>query len=320
MKFIQTLQTSAKFLLTRAGYEFTPLHPRCEGISLWRRATSSRKASQHGGDSERRLVFVPGFGDTPLSWIAVVALVARSRRFKKMAFDEIVLLEFPGYLGSNSQQSCIPDADRLIAATQSLLDDLKPTVLVGHSMGGFLAAHYCANLERPRTSRTSNVSRPERVILFCPSGLAYIGKKKIEWQGTFENLYRGEVSDYVNKAIGAIGRHPLFRFPLTPIVRELGEFLSRKDVHAFLQSFDEKLELDQQVPKIQCPVSLYWGENDALIPFNLFKEWKRLLMKSTSGSKLRSGSISGAGHGVQLDRPNAVAKLILDDLESVAGI
>ena len=81
----------------------------------------------------RRFVLIPGFGDTPLSWYPVTALL---RPWLMQHYDEVILFDFPGFGGFLSKERSFPTMDKLISATADALDSLKPAALMGHSLGG----------------------------------------------------------------------------------------------------------------------------------------------------------------------------------------
>src|SRR5207248_3035392 len=111
-------------------------------IGLWR-----RKIRQ--SPNPRRFVLVPGFGDTTASWSWVLLTM---RSVLDRDFDEVVLLDFPGVAGKLAGEKYFHSMDLLVEAVRSVLDGLEPHTIVGHSLGGWLAAGYacaCGAGDRP---------------------------------------------------------------------------------------------------------------------------------------------------------------------------
>ncbi|MEK7690339.1 MAG: alpha/beta hydrolase, partial [Bdellovibrionota bacterium] len=250
-------QTLSKKILGRTGYRFE-LAPRAAGgdagFCVWRRTL-------RGGDPGKRLVVVPGFGDTPLSWITFLTVLGSRRGFRQQKFGEILIVEFPGHLGSHPNSKVISSSAELTGRFCALIDHLAPHTLLGQSMGGYLASFYAAEgSERDKLSE---------LILMCPSGLTGAENTEIETVEWIKDLV-DKPEAFIRKSLGML-------YPLAPLRAELRRFLNRSDTHALLKSWGVEHSMDHRIARIRTATTLIWGERDDLIPFRMFPMWKREL-------------------------------------------
>lgn len=297
---ISKLQSTAEQLLRFNSFQFDVRHFGEGRITLWRKRLSG---APREGQEQKRLVIIPGFGDTPLSWLPVVSLVSSSRSFRKQGFDEIIVFGFSGYLGS-TQFKAIDTISGCLAVTTALLDELQPKVLVGHSMGGFLSAFYASELPTRRPE-----AKLENLVLYCPSGITPEVAAQEEWLNVLGKVNKGDPSAFIQGAIGV--RPALIPFTLAYdwIYGEFENFLLRKESVSILNSFGSEHEMSERANLIQAPTTLVWGTSDALIPFPMSERWTKALQKSL-GSPKRVISIPEASHGLHLDSPLASAKAL----------
>ncbi len=259
-------------------------------IRLWRRRLRKRTSDA----SPRVWVMVPGFGDSPLSWLPLVSLlIARGA-----PCDELVLIELPGGVGSKHSE-IIPTADELMRRLGETVSALAPTVLLGQSMGGYLAAWVAAMVPLPGL---------QRLVLMCPSGLVLLNRPEGAWMDVLTGLPDGKVDAFLDKAMEGMASKPAFRIPAQWFAAELGNYLRRTDVHDFLRSFREGHEMDGKIGRISVPTLLIWGESDRLVPFFLFEHWKGELQ--ASGLPHAFLTLPGTGHGVHIEQSRSVARAI----------
>ncbi len=316
---ITQLQAHVKPLLKLFGFKFEKRKISDHEIVLWR-------SPQLGARQNNRLVIVPGFGDTPLSWMPVVfnlLALMKSKPKTNHQFSEIVLIELPGYIGSlyspGYSPGYAPDPaeskkplpvrrkkkapktlEQLASITNELVNELQPVTLVGHSMGGFLAANYCINF--PRTSI-------KQLILLCPSGMIQSQKEQKRTEEILKKAAEGTGGPFIELAIGPKSKNPSSWVRHKIVAREFEEFLSRDESRSILMSFKKEHEMNQRAKLIQVPVRLIWGEDDQLIRIESFKLWRKALAPRAN-SKLEATKIKKATHSIQLEAPRQIAEII----------
>jgi pimeloyl-ACP methyl ester carboxylesterase len=176
----------------------------------------------------------------------------------------------------------VPHFGRALAADRAaewLAARLDPgTVLVGHSLGGLIAALVTA--ARPELVRALVLVDPAGAP--APRSLGAYGAGLVRTLATAPpHLVRTVAADAVRTGPLALARGALF----ATRTRFAGE--------------------------IAAPTLLVWGERDALVPVELAAEWRRCLPQA------RLVTIPGAGHVPMLERPSAFADALLEFLDDV---
>ncbi len=229
-----------------------------------------------------RLLWIPGWGDTPLSWMGVATMAAAGH-----GFDELILLDFPGFHGSLAHSPCITRMDRFFEITGDLGRELKPGVIVGHSLGGWLAAKLALDLE----------TSFEKLLLISPSGVCGGEQEREKWRAEFESFV-------ASPDAAAYGSRLFARPP--PGWKRLGgvfvPFLSRQDTREFLDSIERRHFLDEgfldQLGRLsRAPLELLWGERDQVVPARFAGQWTRVLPQA------RLTLWSDIGHMPHLEAP-----------------
>lgn len=291
-----TLGKATRALLKPLGFSFTTRQVAGVPIVLWEKRLSTRL------DDNRAMVMVPGLGDSPISWVPLVALLLREKSLKQLGLNRLVLIELPGGLGSMHGAAGISTADALIAIMKEVVDDLKPKYLIGQSMGGFLVGHYAAH-QKP--------SWLEKVVMMCPSGMVLHGDPLGEWMQVLREVAEGKPDNFVRHAVGSLTKHKLFSLPARAFANELRSYLVRPDVQQHINSYTEEHTMDDCAKNITAPVMLIWGEQDTLVPFYLFHEWEKRLKLGTPKHQHRFLRVRDAGHGVHVEQPQTVAPAML---------
>lgn len=108
---------------------------------------------REAGIGSRILVLLHGLAGNADSWDFQLRTLAEGRR--------LIAWDCPGYGGSDHLNAAAPDADHYVEALEAFLDalGLGRVDLVGHSMGGIVAARFAAR--RPQRTRS--------LILSCSS-------------------------------------------------------------------------------------------------------------------------------------------------------
>ena len=291
--------------LPAAGYEFELRRSGEIKLGVWRKRLRS--------SGNRRIVLIPGFGDTPLSWLPVVGMLLP---VLKRRYDEIALLDFPAYQGALSGERGFDSMDALMDRTFDVLDDLKPETLAGHSLGGWLASRYaalCGAGERPREvgeTRHKKYTGPSRLILMDPSGAFGNEVIKDAWSARFE--------DAQNEGFHLMRPHVFAKEPFwfKYFLREFLAFATHEDNLSFMRSVREEHFSESMLHQIKARTWLLWGELDTLTPAACAPGWLRALAPETQAKAVL---IRGVGHSPHIEAPGRTATVLLQMLSDRAA-
>lgn len=282
----------AKHAVQGLGHSFEIRKSGDDHIGLWKIRLHKNKSLQF----PRRFILIPGFGDTPLSWIGVLGLLYRAFKEK---YDEIVLFDFPGFRGYLAAQKCVPSMDLLMKLVSDALDSLRPNAVFGHSLGGWLAAHYFIELHKQQRPA------PEKLVLLSPSGVCGSHENWEAWNNVFNRAMAGEI----NLKNFLFAKEPWwFRW----FVPNDFNYMTRDDVVRFVKSIREEHILQNNLHVIDSQVCLIWGEEDKLIPVVWAKEW----VKELAQDKTQTFYLKSVGHTPQIEAPRVLAKTIANLLSS----
>jgi pimeloyl-ACP methyl ester carboxylesterase len=239
---------------------------------------------------KRRIVFIPGLGDSPVSWMPIFIPL---RTLLKKEYDELVFLDFPGFGGFLSREKSFDSMDRLLACSMDLLARLKPEAVVGHSLGGWIAGHYAATVGID--------NHLKKLLLLSPSGVLGDEKSRKDWIERFERVSR--------EGFRPIRAHVFHKEPFwfKFMLRDVAKFLDTPEMVSFLRSIEERHLLTDRLSNIRAKTFLLWGEKDSLIPSEWMKHWLAGLDHS---AKARAVYVKGAGHSPHAERPTIVALLL----------
>lgn len=202
-----------------------------------------------------KLLWIPGWGDTPLTWLPLaIALGARN------GFEELVVLDFPGFHGSLAHARCITKIDRCFEISSDLIQEVRPELIVGHSLGGWLAA---------RGALEGSGSALEKLILISPSGYCGGIEQRKEWHEEFQKVLSSSSNDYLPLGWKKVGAWFL-------------PFISREDSREFLESIEDRHFLDSiDQAKLKGLFSLdldiLWGRDDLVVPSRFAQTWSQNL-------------------------------------------
>lgn len=286
-------------LLKRNGFEFEVRRAGDLKLGLWRKRT---EAAEGRADRRRvrRLVIVPGFADTPLSWLHTLAYL---RPVTRSHFDEIVLVDFPGFNGLLCDEKAFHSFDLLFGTLHDLFDSLQPHTLMGHSLGGWIAASYgaaCGSNERPRNA-SGKYAGPSRLILMNPAGVLATEAKANAWRGLFDDA---RANGFGRFRPHVFGKEPLWFRLVAPC---LADFFHKPEVRQFMDSVREDHLMNEKLRHVRAPVWLLWGENDTLTPAEWTIDWLDRLEHHPS---TRAVLIKRAGHSPQVESPALTAALL----------
>lgn len=273
-------------LLSRASGPETAATHRAE----WLEAAGVQFRVVRAATAEGRsptLVLIHGFGEHLLTWRQIFDRLAASH--------PVVAFDLPGF-GSSGKPAGPYDLDSQAERVRAFLDTYVPgpLVLVGHSMGGEIAARL--GMLMP--------DRVEALILIAPAGFTP-GLGQIQ-----EGLSPGGA-----RAIGWWESARAFITPLhdpewlaedEPMASydPLTDSSYRASVSAVLRDFDFGA-LRESFGDLRQPVLLIWGRVDPVMPYGAAAQLDSVLPCS------RLESLQ-ALHRPQVERPDTVASLILD--------
>lgn len=274
----QALHQFLKPVFVKDGFEFETLRVGDATFQVL------RKRIQEGS---RRLVLIPGFGDTPASWILSYGFFKKRLAEK---FDEVVILDFPGYLGFLSHERLVPSMAVLQSAVKTVCERYPPHTLMGHSLGGWLAG---------KTAQVMSAKPIEHLILIAPSGLT----PEEERQAFGDFILEGQKLT-VEELLERVVYDPK---PYQVLLKEeFKSFYSKPELREFIESVKQLEFLDPSQPLGARRLSLIWGDHDQFVPSQWMRHWIEAYGPQTDAYLLTQ-----TGHLPQLERPQALAQVFL---------
>ena len=251
------------------------------------------------------VVFVHGLGGAWQNWLENIPRTAEERR--------TFALDLPGF-----GRSEMPRAEISISGYGRTVNQfceqlgLDEVVLVGNSMGGFVAAETAIQFP----------SRVERLVLVSAAGIS------------ITNIYRRPAQTWgrVAAALGTYGaantratvvrphlRHMALGFVMRHPTR-LRADLCWEQIHAagtpgFRDALDALLDYDfrPRLPEIGCPTLIVWGNEDMLVPVEDATEFERQIPNA------RKILMEDTGHVPMLERPVKFNECLVEFLAEPRG-
>jgi pimeloyl-ACP methyl ester carboxylesterase len=268
-------------------------------IGMWRKSLRSRFAGK--AVSPKRFVLTPGFGDSPISWLLVAQMLMPA--MKRAGFDEIVMLDFPGFSGRLSDERCVPTMDLLLSTTADVFDWLEPDTILGHSLGGWVSAHYaieCGAGRRPAVRKRHGYEGPRKLLLAASAGVY----ESQEVQNAIGAIFSDAFGE---KGFASLRPHLFAREPkwFDWFAKDFSKFVSDTGIHQFVASMREEHLLKPRLGEVRAQTWLLWGDRDTLVPVSGMSSWLRGL-ESASGVP-HAVLIRDVGHSLQVEKPAVVA-------------
>ncbi len=226
-----------------------------------------------------RIVLLHGLAGDVQSWAQVAAALMRAGR-------HVTAIDLPGH-GSTSVEAA--DIDTMAATVAAFLDGLdgEPIELVGHSLGGAVAA---------RVARRAS-SRVRRLTLLAPVGL----DRAID-----VDFVRGIVRARTSGGLQHLLRRLVVR-PATLTTAQLDALAAELSRGRLINLADttvddggQQIDITGDLRALAMPVRVVWGVQDRIIP------WTQV---SQAGSRTAVHLIQDAGHVPHWDQPAEVAAL-----------
>jgi pimeloyl-ACP methyl ester carboxylesterase len=211
---------------------------------------------------------------------------------------KVIAPSFPGY-GESTGDDLIEDVVDASLFYHQLMDDLgiASAHVVGHSMGGMLAAEMAA----------LDVHRVKKLVLAGPAGF---------W------LDSNPIPDVFAMELPDLAAH-LFHDPKSPLAQMFTAI--PEDMNKLAEMYIERTKrliqagkflwpipdrgLKRRAWRIAAPTLLLWGESDRLIPPAYAKEFASHIRNT------RTATIKEAGHMLMYEQPAAFVKTVRDFLK-----
>jgi pimeloyl-ACP methyl ester carboxylesterase len=223
---------------------------------------------------------VHGLGTSSSTWLKLYPFFLQNY--------SIIALDLAGFGFSTTPQdipffSLQEHAASLHAVTAHL--GLPPFTLVGHSMGGWVAAKYAA----------AHPEQVRRLVLINTAGVYVEGTEELR------KIFNIRTTADVSRLVHAMWfRYPWYFRLFLPALRS---DLIKRRVPDLVQSVHREDFLDDELKKLTMPVHLMWGREDRLLSAGSVREIERLV------KQLSVDYIEGCGHVPQLERPEELLKI-----------
>lgn len=234
--------------------------------------------------SGRKIGFLAGFGGLP-RWIPFLDRLAEAR--------EVIVPSLPGHPGATGHTLLDSHLDWLVAVRELLIKSgLEGADLTGSSVGGSFVAETAALW--PMAVR--------KIAITAPFGLFHENDPPTDiWAQKADNvagLLCADAQKWIDFKAAPAGANSV-EWPIEQIRA------SEAAARIFWPLGNTRLE--KRLPLITSPTLLLWGEQDRILPRS-YADRIKATIKGPSEIRI----VPGAGHLAELDRPDEVAKAILE--------
>ena len=234
------------------------------------------------------LLMIHGFGADKDNWL----------RFARHLTEryQVIALDLPGF-GDSSKPNASYDvgtqAERLASFVQALkIDRLH---LIGNSMGGHIAALYAARYPQ----------RVSSLALFDNAGVNAPQKSEL-----IQRLERGVANPLVVKTAQDYDRLLEFVFVEPPVLPSpVKDYMAQRAIansahyqQIFAQLVERYIPLEPELPKIQVPTLLLWGDRDRVLDVSSIEVMRPLLLQPSVVI------MQDCGHAPMIERPEETAE------------
>ena len=233
-----------------------------------------------GPEGAQPLLLLHGLGDSLAGWAQVAGPL--SQRYR------VHLIDLPGHGLSHRP----PDwrLRTLAGAVAHYARDLRDPVLVGHSLGGWLALRLAV----------SGALRPASVTLVNPAGALLAREEWEPFRALVSARDRRGVARYLDRAFH---RAPLaLRLFPAGVIRAMWA----ESAQGILGGIDEDdFLVEAQLTALRLPLRLIWGARDRLLPEGTLSFFRRALPRADLVL------LADSGHLPHLETPRALARALL---------
>jgi pimeloyl-ACP methyl ester carboxylesterase len=257
-------------------------------VGFWASPAGPLRFAVRGAADAPPLLLLHGLGDSIAGWAQVAGPLAR--RY------QVHLLDLPGH-GLSARP---PDwrLRTLVSAVAHYASGLREPLLVGHSLGGWIALRLAL----------SGLGDLRGVTLINPAGALLAREEWAPFRQLVSARDRKGVSRYLELA-----------FHRAPIALKLfpGEVVKAMWAEASQGILDAVAEEDfltaAELAPLTVPLRLIWGERDRLLPKGTLDFFRRAL----PGAEITL--LEKAGHLPHIEAPRALARALLEVRYSTNG-
>jgi pimeloyl-ACP methyl ester carboxylesterase len=237
-----------------------------------------------------KLLFFPGFGDTPISWVSVFERI-------RLSFNiEVILFDYPGFPGFLRHQDSLSDFKQLKEFAKDLIQEHKPDIISGHSLGAWLGLKALREL----------TFKPKAYLSLCSGGIFNSEDDAEQIREFFRQNNRGEENPLREKVFANPGNRLGF------LLDETHAIMNRSGAIDLLDSLVAEDLLEHDLEFFDFPIHFLAGEKDGLYPPELFKKkWLPKVKQSTLEV------LPDVAHCMQLEKPFKVADYFLRRLKNL---
>ena len=227
-------------------------------IPIGEMSLSVYRNSSNLGSDKPTLLMLHGYSAEKTVWL----------RFAKHFMDDfnIIIPDMAGHgkTGFNADWDYTGPAQaaRLVALLDRL--QIQKTHVIGNSMGGFIAAHFA----RIYPDRTITATLVDPAGVASPE-LSEMGKMLAKGENPFQVNSREDFNTFYGMTMA--------QPPFVPDFVKAGvaeRYQARKDeLKVIFEDFHGKDPLDNELPSINVPVLIMWGEKDELIHVSSAQVW-----------------------------------------------
>ncbi|MGH0037490.1 MAG: alpha/beta fold hydrolase [Myxococcota bacterium] len=229
------------------------------------------------------LVLVHGFADRAMGWRRVLPGLAESHR--------VIAPDLAGHGESAPSRAAELSLDDTFSSLRRVVDARAPdtpVVLVGHSMGGRLAARFA--LEAP--------DRVAHLVLVNAGGL----RGPLD-RGAMLPSTREAVERRLDRLLGEAAP-PLPDF----VIDDLIDLHAGHGLHTLFDSIAAAVPLDGRLAALQVPTSVLWGQGGGMRPEEVGRRWHA----GVAGSRLRW--LPGCAEAPQVTCPDRFVEVVGEEL------
>ncbi|MCA1826136.1 MAG: alpha/beta fold hydrolase [Myxococcales bacterium] len=233
-----------------------------------------------GPERGQPLLLLHGLGDSLAGWVQVVGPLSRKYR--------VHLIDLPGHGLSHRP----PDwrLETLTGAVAHYARGLREPVLVGHSLGGWIALRLVL----------SGAVNPSSVTLVNPAGALLAREQLQSFRALVSARDRMGVARYLERAFH---RAPL---PLRLFPSELIKAMWAESTQGILDAVAESDFLrEAELASLEAPLRLIWGASDRLLPEGTLEFFRRALPRA------KLILLPNTGHLPHLESARALVRALL---------
>jgi len=245
---------------------------------------------ESGKGNDRHVLFIHGLGSSSDRWLGIPDVL--SANFHTIALD------LPGFGESDKPATMNYTIQNFRETIVDFINKLGindgKTSIIGHSLGGFIAAEVTIE----------NKNLVERLVLIDSSGML---KKPTPLLEEYLQVAMNPTADKVRKVFEQMVADPA-RIPSKLVDGFIARINSPNAKYAFKSTLQnsantqiglERLELIEDIPTL-----IIWGTKDKVIPINHSELFKEAIMNS------RIEIIQDAGHAPFAEKPDQVCEIL----------